>query len=76
MSATQPRKSNKSRKSPPPKTTQPAHSVLDELGSFWLRLERYRWDVLGVLLIAVSALTALALFGLTQGSFISPGAVS
>lgn len=72
MSAAQPRKSSKSRKSPPPKTTQPPHSVLDEVGSFWLRLERYRWDVLGVLLLAVSALTALALLGLTQGSFISP----
>lgn len=45
---------------------------MDTLSRVWLRFERYSWDVLGVLLLAGSALTALALFGLTEGSFISP----
>jgi S-DNA-T family DNA segregation ATPase FtsK/SpoIIIE len=45
---------------------------MEGLGRVWLRLERYSWDVLGVVLLAASALTVLALLNLSQGSFISP----
>lgn len=72
MSAAQPRKNPTRRKTMPPEPPQPSSSVMDAMGRFWLRLERFSWDVLGVLLLAASALTALALLGLTQGSFISP----
>ncbi|MHB8113704.1 MAG: DNA translocase FtsK [Bellilinea sp.] len=47
-------------------------SVMEVLGRIWLRFERYSWDVLGVFLLALSALTALALLNLSQGTFISP----
>ncbi|MHB0924585.1 MAG: DNA translocase FtsK [Bellilinea sp.] len=56
----------------PPEPPQSSSSVMEVMGRFWLRFERFSWDVLGVLLLAVSALTALALLGLTQGTFISP----
>lgn len=72
MSAAQPRKNPTRRKSIPPEPPLPTSSVMDVMGRFWLRFERFGWDVLGVLLLAVSALTALALLGLTQGTFISP----
>ncbi|MBA4398477.1 MAG: hypothetical protein C0396_01160, partial [Anaerolinea sp.] len=45
---------------------------MEVLGRIWLRFERYSWDVLGVVLLALSALTALALLNLSQGTFISP----
>src|SRR5574340_1787922 len=72
MSAGQPRKNSPNRKSKQPEPPPPSPSVMEALSRVWLRFERYSWDVLGVLLLAVSALTALALFGLTEGSFISP----
>ncbi|HML39658.1 MAG TPA: DNA translocase FtsK [Bellilinea sp.] len=42
------------------------------LGSFLLRFERFSTDLAGVLLLAFSLITLLALAGLTAGSFISP----
>ncbi|OGN72662.1 MAG: hypothetical protein A2X24_10660 [Chloroflexi bacterium GWB2_54_36] len=48
---------------------------MEVLGRIWLRFERYSWDVLGVFLLALSALTALALLNLSQGTFISPWGV-
>lgn len=72
MSAGQPRKNSTSRKSKQPEPPPPSPSAMDALSRVWLRFERFSWDVLGVLLLAASALTALALFGLTEGSFISP----
>src|SRR3989304_8906003 len=73
MSGASPRKNQpRSRSAPPPETEPPSPSVMEALGRGWLRLERYSWDVLGVILLAASALTILALLNLSQGSFISP----
>src|SRR3990172_9283772 len=73
MSGAQPRKKNSRSKSPPPpESDSVSPSVMEVLGRIWLRFERYSWDVLGVFLLALSALTALALLNLSQGTFISP----
>lgn len=72
MSAAQSRKNQTHRKSKQPDPPTPTPSVTETLGRIWLRFERFSRDVLGVLLLAGSALTALALFGLTEGTFISP----
>jgi len=73
MSGEQPRKNNPRSKAASPPEREPASpSVMEVLGRFWLRFERYSWDVLGVILLAASALTALALLNLSQGTFISP----
>ena len=73
MSGASPRKNQPRGKRPPPPEPEAASpSVMEVLGRGWLRLERYSWDVLGVVLLAGSALTVLALLNLSQGSFISP----
>ena len=73
MSGAQPRKKNsRSKSTPPPESDSVSPSVMEVLGRIWLRFERYSWDVLGVFLLALSALTALALLNLSQGTFISP----
>src|SRR3990172_3378294 len=73
MSGASPRKNQpRSRSAPPPEPEPTSPSVMEALGRGWLRLERYSWDVLGVILLAASALTILALLNLSQGSFISP----
>ena len=73
MSGAQPRKKNSRSKSAlPPESDSVSPSVMEVLGRIWLRFERYSWDVLGVFLLAFSALTALALLNLSQGTFISP----
>jgi len=62
----------KTRKSAPlPEPELPPPSFMDALGRFWTRFERYSWDVLGVFLLTISALTALTLLNLSQGTFIS-----
>jgi len=76
MSGAQPRKKNsRSKSTPPPESDSVSPSVMEVLGRIWLRFERYSWDVLGVFLLALSALTALALLNLSQGTFISPWGV-
>ena len=73
MSGASPRKNQpRSRSAPPPEPEPTSPSVMEALGRGWLRLERYSWDVLGVILLAASAITILALLNLSQGSFISP----
>ena len=72
MSAVQPRNKAHAKKSAPAEQTEETSSLMETLGRFWLRFERFRWDVLGVILLAISALTALALFGWSEGTFISP----
>jgi len=73
MTAAQPRKNpNKKPPKPIPQPEKTPLSFFEVVGRFWLRIERYSWDVVGVILLSVSALTALALIGLTQGTFISP----
>lgn len=73
MTAAQPRKNpNGKPPKPIPQPEKPPLSFFEVAGKFWLRVERYSWDVAGVFLLATSALTALALIGLTQGTFISP----
>ena len=73
MSGAQPRKKNsRSKSAPPPESDLASPSVMEVLGRIWLRFERYSWDVLGIFLLALSALTALALLNLSQGTFISP----
>ena len=59
MSGASPRKNQPRGKRPLPPEPEPASpSVMEGLGRVWLRLERYSWDVLGVVLLAGSALTA------------------
>lgn len=73
MSGASPRKNQSRGKStPPPEPEAAPASVMEFLGRGWLRFERYSWDVLGVILLAGSILTVLALLNLSQGSFISP----
>ncbi len=73
MSGAAPRKKNsRSSSAPPPESDTVSPSFMEVLGRIWLRFERYSWDVLGVVLLALSALTALALLNLSQGTFISP----
>lgn len=57
---------------PPPDMVPAPPSVMDSIGRIWLRFDRYSWDVLGVILLTGSAITALALLNLSQGTFISP----
>ncbi|MEN4011159.1 MAG: DNA translocase FtsK [Bellilinea sp.] len=67
------KKTGKHRKSelPVEEKTKTA-SLLEGVGRALVRLERFGWDILGVLLIALGLLTLLALIGWTSGSFISP----
>jgi S-DNA-T family DNA segregation ATPase FtsK/SpoIIIE len=44
---------------------------LEGLGVFWLKFSRFGWDGLGLLLMALSILTLLGLFSLSQGVLIS-----
>ncbi len=73
MSGAAPRKKKSpSSSAPPPESDTVSPSFMEVLGRIWLRFERYSWDVLGIVLLALSALTALALLNLSQGTFISP----
>lgn len=47
-------------------------SWLDHLEGWRVRLSRFGWDFLGVILVTFGLLTLLGLTGLTKGSFISP----
>lgn len=47
-------------------------SIWEQLGNLLLKFERFSWDLLGIVLIAFSLVTLLALAGWTAGSFISP----
>jgi DNA segregation ATPase FtsK/SpoIIIE, S-DNA-T family len=51
---------------------QPGGQVLDRVAGVWLRLDRFWWDVLGVVLLAVALITLLGLLNLTQGAFLTP----
>lgn len=66
------KKGTRSKKVAEPEVEGPGKSLIDRLGEFWVRFERFGWDLLGVALIVACLLTLLALVGLTEGSFISP----
>jgi DNA segregation ATPase FtsK/SpoIIIE, S-DNA-T family len=51
---------------------QPGDQVLDRVASIWLRMDRFGWDIVGVVLLAVALMTLLGLVNLTQGAFLSP----
>jgi S-DNA-T family DNA segregation ATPase FtsK/SpoIIIE len=46
--------------------------LFDRIGGMWLRFERYRGDILGVVAIVIALLSFWGLMGWTSGSFISP----
>jgi len=50
----------------------PIDTGLDLIASLTTRFGRFGWDALGVVLLAVSLLTLLAFFNLTQGTILSP----
>ena len=57
------------------KQTAPPQSPEDwvsRLAQFWFQIERFVWDVLGVILLAFSVILLLGLLGLTQGSMLTP----
>lgn len=60
------------RTQPPPGDQPVAPEPPDILGSFWLRFQRFGWDALGVLLIALALVSILGLTGLTRGALITP----
>jgi DNA segregation ATPase FtsK/SpoIIIE, S-DNA-T family len=45
---------------------------LDRLAQFWFKIERFVWDVLGALLLALAVILLLGLVGLTKGSMLTP----
>jgi DNA segregation ATPase FtsK/SpoIIIE, S-DNA-T family len=53
-------------------TVQQEVPVVDGAIRFWARFGRFSWDMLGIILGALSLLTLLALFNITEGSLISP----
>ncbi len=66
------KRGSKSKETVRPETDQTKKTFGDDLSDLWIRFSRFGWDLLGVALIAAALLTLLALFGLTQGTFISP----
>jgi DNA segregation ATPase FtsK/SpoIIIE, S-DNA-T family len=54
-----------------PSNNQTAN-LLDSIGNWWLRFERFGKDFLGLALIALALITLLGLTDLTQGMVISP----
>lgn len=62
----------KPRTAPPAGEDLPASNIwLDDLAGFWLRFEKFGWDVLGVGLLAGALLTVLGMLRLTQGAWLS-----
>jgi DNA segregation ATPase FtsK/SpoIIIE, S-DNA-T family len=66
------RRQDKPVKTAPTPTPPSTESQPDRWVGFLVRLDRFGWDVLGVVLLAASVVLLLALTGLTQGVFISP----
>jgi S-DNA-T family DNA segregation ATPase FtsK/SpoIIIE len=73
MSSTEQTKkpSSKSKKTAPVQPPKPP-SLADRLAAYWLRFDRFGWDILGVAILALSLLTLFGLTGVTAGSFVSP----
>ncbi len=63
-------------KSPEPEEIPPSPSWLERFANYWLHFDRFGWDVLGVLLIALALLSLLGLIGREmpafQGAALSP----
>ncbi len=55
-------------------TAPPAPTIdwVGRLAQFWFNIERFVWDVVGVLLLALAVILLLGLVGLTQGSVLTP----
>ena len=57
------------------KQTAPPEIPVDwvsRLAQFWFQIERFVWDVVGVILLALGIILLLGLLGLTQGSMLTP----
>ncbi len=57
------------------KPAAPSESPVDwvsRLAQFWFQIERFVWDVVGVILLALGVILLLGLLGLTQGSMLTP----
>ncbi len=57
------------------KQTAPPENPEDwvsRLAQFWFQIERFVWDVLGVILLALGVILLLGLLGLTRGSMLTP----
>ena len=46
--------------------------LLERLSNWWLRFDRFGWDVLGILFIAFTLLTLVGLLGWTHGALLTP----
>ncbi len=57
---------------PQPTPTPNLNQWLDRLAEWWLGFSRFAWDVIGVILLALAAISLLGLLGLTKGSLLSP----
>ncbi len=57
------------------KPTAPSENPVDwvsRLAQFWFQIDRFVWDVVGVILLALGVILLLGLLGLTQGSMLTP----
>jgi len=61
-----------SQSDPEPQPKPNLNQWLDHLAEWWLGFSRFVWDVIGVILLALAAITLLGLLGLTKGSLLSP----
>ena len=50
--------------------SEPKPGLLEKLGSLWLRVRRYGWDVFGVLILALTLISFLGVIGLTTGGVV------
>lgn len=61
---------------PEPSDLPPSPSWLEQLANYWLHFDRFGWDVLGVLLLALALISLLGLVGRNwapfQGAVLSP----
>lgn len=67
-----PEKKPKTDSQPSTVIQEPETGWLDRLAGFWLRFDRFGWDLLGVVLLVASVVTLLGLLGLTRGALITP----
>jgi S-DNA-T family DNA segregation ATPase FtsK/SpoIIIE len=67
-----PGKKQKTDSQPSTAIQEPETGWLDRLAGFWLRFDRFGWDLLGVILLVASIVTLLGLLGMTRGALITP----
>lgn len=69
--ASKPARSKPRKPQPVVEDPPPGNIWLDDLAGFWLRFEKFGWDVLGVGLLAGAVLTVLGMLHLTQGVWLT-----